>query len=133
MFARVIRAHAGGSVMGAATVVAAIGFGSAVFMLGFLIALVREGAPAVCYWVVPSHRKRQRDSLQLSGLLDEGDYCEKGCIRGDGRAEFVENKNHENGNYSSGLITLDVRTISGGLGWRAIQSQRNYILRERRL
>ena len=116
-----------------APVVAAIGFGAALFMLGFLIAFVREGAPAVCDWVLPSRRKRHAEAIQVLGLRYDGAYGERGCNRGNGREEVVENKNHEKGNRSSGLITLDVRTMAGGLGWRAIPSQRSSIVRERRL
>jgi hypothetical protein len=116
-----------------APVVAAIGFGAALFMLGFLIAFVREGAPAVCDWVLPSRRKRHAEAIHVLGLRCDGAYGERGCNRGNGREEVVENKNHEKGNRSSGLITLDVRTMAGGLGWRAIPSQRSSIVRERRL
>jgi hypothetical protein len=39
--------------MGSALVVAAIGLAAAAFMLRFLLALLCEGAPSVCYWVIP--------------------------------------------------------------------------------
>jgi len=50
--------------MGAASVVAAVGFCGAGFMLWFLIALLREGAPSVCYWAVPVRRK-EREALHM--------------------------------------------------------------------
>lgn len=114
--------------MGIASVVAAIGFGAAVFMLGFLIALLREGA-SVRYWVEPVLAKPPREGL-LSGAYDG-----RGAGRelSEGRAKLSENENHDQEKSGSGLITLDVRTISGGVGWRAIHSKRSFVLRERHL
>ena len=43
--------------MGAAWVIAAVALAGAGFMLWFLIALLRESAPSVCYWIVPVRRK----------------------------------------------------------------------------
>ncbi len=58
-----------------AWVVAAIGFGAAVFMFGFLIALLREGAPSACYWVVPVRRKPKSQIVEvLSGNFMEDDW-----------------------------------------------------------
>jgi hypothetical protein len=119
--------------MGTASVVAAIGFGGAVFMLGFLIALLREGASSVRYWVVPVLRKPQRKGFQiLSGAYDD-DGRGAGRELGDGRVELSENENHDQEKSGSGLITLDVRTISGGVGWSAIHPKRSFVLRERGL
>jgi hypothetical protein len=39
-----------------ASVFAAIALAAAAFMLRFLIALLREGSPSVCYWVVPGRQ-----------------------------------------------------------------------------
>jgi hypothetical protein len=39
--------------MWAAWVIAAIACAAATFMGRFLVALLREGAPSVCYWVAP--------------------------------------------------------------------------------
>jgi hypothetical protein len=131
MFARDMRAQAWeGQRMGTASVVAAIGFGAAVFMLGFLIALLREGASSVRYWVVPVFGKPQRAGVQVLNVAYDGDA---GREPGDGRVELLENENHEKEKSGSGLIALDVRTISGGVGWRAIHSKRSFVLRERRL
>ncbi|MGA8837834.1 MAG: hypothetical protein WCF74_11715 [Candidatus Sulfotelmatobacter sp.] len=118
--------------MGAASVVAAVGFCGAGFMLWFLIALLREGAPSVCYWVVPVRRKEREALHMLRVRLDGGD-CGTACTGSNYRVDLLENENHEKGKDGSSLITLDVRTISGRLGWRAIQSQRSYVLREHRL
>jgi len=63
--------------MGTAWVVAAIGFGAAVFMLGFLIALLREGAPSACYWVVPVRREPKSQIVEvLSSNSVEDDWRE---------------------------------------------------------
>jgi hypothetical protein len=132
MFARDMRAQAWeGQRMGTASVVAAIGFGAAVFMLGFLIALLREGAPSVRYWVARALRKPQREGVQVLSAAFDG--CGAGRELSDGRVELLENENHEKEKSGSGLIALDVRTISGGVGWRAIHSKRSFVLRERRL
>ena len=47
--------------MWAAWVVAAIALAAAAFMLSFLMALLREGAPSVCYWMVPVRRKLEKE------------------------------------------------------------------------
>jgi hypothetical protein len=119
--------------MGAAPVVAAIGFCGAGFMLWFLIALLREGAPSVWYWAVPVPRKEREALHMLRVRYAGGDRCGTAFTSSNYRVDLLENENHEKGKDSSSLITLDLRTVSGRLGWRAIQSQRNYALRERRL
>jgi hypothetical protein len=120
--------------MGAASVVAAIGFGGAVFMLWFLLALLREGAPSVCCWVVPVRRKPPREAFQVLSIAYEGgDCCETGTNRSELRVELLENENREKGKYGSSPITLDGRIISGRLGRRAIHPKHSYVLRERRL
>jgi hypothetical protein len=117
--------------MGTASVVAAIGFGAAVFMLGFLIALLREGAPSVRYWVAPVLRKPQREGVQVLRAAYDG----RGAGRelSNGGVKLSENENHDQKKNGSGLITLDVRAVSRGVGWRAIHSKRSFVLRERRL
>ena len=47
--------------MWAAWVVAAIALAGCGFMLRFLIAMLREGAPSVCYWIVPVRRGPERE------------------------------------------------------------------------
>ncbi|MGA8623031.1 MAG: hypothetical protein WB660_31465 [Candidatus Sulfotelmatobacter sp.] len=49
--------------MWAAGVIAAIALGAAAFMVSFLMALLREVAPSVCYWVVPVRREPQREVM----------------------------------------------------------------------
>jgi hypothetical protein len=54
--------------MWAAFAVAAVALAGTAFMLRFLIALLREGAPSVCYWVVPVRRRTLREDFEvLSG------------------------------------------------------------------
>ena len=119
--------------MGAASVVAAVGFCGAGFMLWFLVALLREGAPSVCYWVVPVRRKEREALHMLRVRYAGGDCCGTACTASKYRVDLLENENHEKGKAGSSFITLGVRTTSGRLGWRTIQSQRSYVLRERRL
>lgn len=54
--------------MGTGWVFAAIALAGAGFMLRFLIALLREGAPSVCYWVIP--RREPRECLEKQEGLD---------------------------------------------------------------
>ncbi|MFZ0321841.1 MAG: hypothetical protein WAL56_22140 [Candidatus Sulfotelmatobacter sp.] len=116
--------------MGTAAIVATIGLGAALFMLWFLFALLREGPPSVCYWSVPVGWKA-RETLQVWSVRHEDD-SQNGLRLSDGRADLLENQNHAEYKYDSGLILLDVRTISGELGWRAIRPRRNPIFTERR-
>ncbi len=53
--------------MWATWVVAAIALAAAAFMLTFLIALLREGAPSVCYWVVPVRREPRKGMVEVVG------------------------------------------------------------------
>jgi hypothetical protein len=89
--------------MWAGWVVAAIALAATAFMLRFLIALLREGAPSVCYWVVPVREEPQ---------LEKEKYAKEERV--------------------SGLITLDVRPASYGLGWSSIHPSRGYIFGEHR-
>jgi hypothetical protein len=49
--------------MWAALMVAAVALAGVAFMLRFLVALLREAAPSVCYWVVPVRPGPVRESL----------------------------------------------------------------------
>jgi hypothetical protein len=121
--------------MGAAWLVAAIGFGGAVFMLRFLLALLREGAPSVCCWVVPVRRKpeKEKDLEALSRIYADDNCRTTEAHRSECYRQLLENENHEQGKYGSGPITLDGRIVSGRLGWRAIPPKHSYVLREPRL
>ena len=53
--------------------VAAVALAGTAFMLKFLVALLREGAPSVCYWVVPLHQRPLRADLEVLSGDDVGD------------------------------------------------------------
>jgi hypothetical protein len=121
--------------MWAAWVVAAIALAAAAFMLRFLIALLSEGAPSVCYWVVPVRREPQKEGHleALSGICLDGSCRATESDRGDDRLGSLENENYAKEERSSGLIALDVRPVSDGLGWRSIHPRRSSVFREHRL
>lgn len=53
--------------------VAAVALTAVAFMLRFLIALLLEGAPSVCYWVVPVRREPKGEMIEvLSSNIDDG-------------------------------------------------------------
>jgi hypothetical protein len=52
--------------MGIASVIAAIALG-VVFMLQFLLALLREGTPSVRCWIVPVWQKSDKENLVAAG------------------------------------------------------------------
>jgi hypothetical protein len=54
-----------------AVVLIAITCGGTVFMVRFLVALLREGAPSVCYWVIPERNKADRWRPQ-AGEFEDG-------------------------------------------------------------
>ena len=64
--------------MWAALMVAAVALAGTAFMLRFLIALLRESAPSVCYWVIPARQTPRREDLKV--LIWDG-------VAGKGRAE----------------------------------------------
>jgi hypothetical protein len=120
--------------MWAAWIVAAIALIGAAFMLRFLFVLLDEGAPPVCYWVVPVRREPEKKGHHkvLRGIYLDDDCraTESGC--GDYRLELLENENYAKEECSSDLIALDVRPVSNSLGWRSIRPRRGYFFRERR-
>ena len=63
--------------MWATWVVAAIALAAVAFMLTFLIALLREGAPSVCYRVVPVRREPERELVEIlsSNCMDDGRWA----------------------------------------------------------
>jgi hypothetical protein len=62
--------------MWAVSVVAAIALAGFVFMLRFLIALLREGTPSVCYWVAPLRREPEKERYlrDLKNIYVGDDY-----------------------------------------------------------
>jgi hypothetical protein len=81
--------------MWAACVVTVIVLSAVAFMLSFLVTLLREGSPSICYWVVPDHWEAQS-----------------------------ENKRYARKESDSVLVPLDVRPAFDGVGWRSIRSSR---------
>jgi len=73
--ARVVRARMLEARLWAASVVAAVGFCGAGFMLWFLIALLREGAPRSATGLYPSAEKRERRFTCCRVRYDGGDCC----------------------------------------------------------
>ena len=118
-----------------AWVIAAIALAGAAFMLRFLMALLREGAPSVGYWVVPVRRGPQKKEVHLEAL--RGIYFDDDCRatenhRSAGCVELLERENYAKEEFSSGLIALDVRSIAG-IDSRSIRPKRGHIFREHRL
>jgi hypothetical protein len=120
--------------MWVAVTFAAIMLVGGAFLVWFLLALLRELAPPVCYWVVPAGRRpeKQRDLAVLRGI-----YADEDCRAPEGdrdyRPELLENENYAKEKCASGLIALDVRSISASMDWRSIHTRRVYGFRERRL
>ena len=118
--------------MDAAWTIAAIALSGAGFMLWFLIGLLRESPPAVCYWIVPVLQK-PKIGKSLEGLkrIYMGEDCHVMAAKHDEcHGQFLESENHEMEKCKSGLIAVDVRAISGRLGWRAIHPKHVYSFRE---
>jgi hypothetical protein len=113
--------------MWAACVVAAIALSGVAFMLGFLVALLREGAPSVWYWVVPVRGEIERATrtgkernlgFPSSIYVDESSHS----TESDHDDYYLELENENSAQeYASGLIALDVDSVNGGLGWRPIR------------
>ncbi len=120
--------------MWAAWIVAAIALAGAAFMLRFLIALLGEGAPSVCYEVVPVRTEPEKNGHLgvLCGIYSDGDCRAIESGRGDSRLELVENENYAK-EECSGLIAIDVRPVSNRVGWRSIHPGRGYVFRGHRL
>jgi hypothetical protein len=120
--------------MGAAPVVAAVGFGAAAFMLRFLMALLGERAPSVCYRAMPVCRKREKgEDLEALGRI----YVDESCRateanRSASYRRVLEKENHDEGRHGQGLIAIDVRDVSGRPDWRAINAKHNAVLGQRR-
>ena len=120
--------------MWAAWVIAAIASAAAAFMLRFLVALLRESAPSVCYWVVPVRREPGKEvHLKVrGGIYFDDELCAMEWKRDDCHVEFLEN-GHAKEKYDSGLISLDVHAGAARLGWRSIYSSGSSVFRQHRL
>jgi hypothetical protein len=117
--------------------VAAIALGGVAFMLRFLIALLRERAPSICYWVVPVRREIERETRKEKERhlgFPSSIYVDEGyrSTESDHLYLKLENENRAK-EYASGLIALDVHTFPNGLGWRSIRSRGRNAFHQHRL
>jgi hypothetical protein len=125
--------------MWAAGMVAAIALAAVAFMLRFLVALLRESAPSVCYWVVPGRREIERETEKEKKRhlgFPGGIYVDENCrlTESDGGDYYLELENENRAKeYASGLIALNVRPVSAKLGWRSIHPRRGQDVGELRL
>jgi hypothetical protein len=119
--------------MWAAWVVAAIALAATAFMLRFLIALLREDAPSVCYWLVPVlEPEKEQQPKALRGIYFEDDRPATKSNRGDYRLELMENE-HVMQQCTSGPTALTLRPVPDDVVWRSIQRSRGDAFRGRRL
>ena len=119
--------------MWAAWVVAAIALAATAFMLRFLIALLRESAPSVCYWLVAvrPEPEKERHPKVLRGIYFDDDCRATASDHGDYRLELMENKHHAEEKCSSGLITLAVRPVPDDVVRCSIEPSRGNVFRGR--
>jgi hypothetical protein len=120
--------------MWAAWVVAAIALAATTFMLRFLIALLREGAPTVCYWILPVRELEKERHLQVLSGIHVDEDCSAPEDKGrDYYVELLENENYAQEESDSSPIALDVPHVSDRLGWRAVHPRHGSSFREDRL
>jgi hypothetical protein len=122
--------------MGAASLIAAIGFGATAFMLWVLAALLRDGVRWSDYRVVRvarNTRSREETRRGLSLASDGAHLPEARSNRRGHRVELLENQNHGKSEYDSGLTALDVCSISGKFSWRAVRAKYSGVRWERSL
>jgi hypothetical protein len=117
--------------MWAAWAVAAIAFAATAFMLRFLIALLRESAPSVCYWLVAvrPEPEKERHPKVLRGIYFDDDCRATASDHGDYRLELMENEHDAEKKRTSGLITLAVRPVPDNVVWRSGQPSRGNVFR----
>lgn len=122
--------------MWASWVIAGIAFTGTAFMLRFLMALLREGAPSVCYWVTPGRREARigKHPDVLRGICFDEECAAEGSRPFS--AELLEVENYAKQECDSDLIALrgwHVRPVFERVEWRSVHPSRGYIFRERRL
>jgi hypothetical protein len=109
--------------MWVAILVAAIALSGTSFMVWFLIALLRDSAPSTCCWIVPVRCDLKRESDHgLGGYVGDDGYSSE-SEPSDCYVDLLENPVHAK-HGASGLIALDVRSVTGRVGWRSIQPSR---------
>lgn len=121
--------------MWAAWVIAAIALAATAFMFRFLIALLLESAPSVCYWLVPIRREPEKepDLKVLHGIYFDDDCRVTASDHGDYRLELMENEHHAEEKCASDLIALAVSPIPHNVVWRPIEPNPGNAFRGRRL
>ena len=103
-----------------ALIFAAIALTGTAFMVWFLLALLLDSAPSTCCWIIPIGRERERQNVEaLRGSFVDQDYPAPERKFGHSYAELLEKEDHAK-EHTSGLITIDVRNVSGRVGWRSI-------------
>ncbi len=120
--------------MWAASLVTGVALAAVAFMLRFLAALLREGAPSVCYRVVMVGREPEKDEplRVLRGIYFHDDSRATESDRGDYRCELPENEHYAKEKRTAGLVDLGVHPVSVGWSRRSIHPKRGYVFREPR-
>ncbi len=115
--------------------IAAIALAATAFMLTFLIALLRESPPSVCYWLVPVLREpeKERHFNVLRGIYFDDDCLATRNDRGDYRLELMESECHAEEKYISGPVARAVHPVPDNVVWRSVQPSRGNVVRGRRL
>jgi len=116
--------------MWAAWIVAAISLGATAFMLRFLVALLREGVPSVCYWVVPVRREPEQAGALCETYFDD-DWRVTEDDRGRYSGEFLEKGIYAKQERSSNLTVSGSGAVSNRVGWRSIQFRSGHLFGER--
>jgi hypothetical protein len=119
--------------MWAAWVVAAIALAATAFMLRFLMALLRESAPSVCYRLVAVRREpeKERHLKVLHGIYFDDDCRATESYYGDDCLELMENEHHAEEKWTSEFITLAVRPVPDNMVWRSVEPSRGNVFRGR--
>lgn len=106
---------------------AAIAFAGIVFMIGFLLAMLREKVRSS--WQTPPEPKLRIKFRDFSNSCVGGSYAEEEQ-NSDDYVESLEGRIHDKD--SSGLITLAIFRDLGGIGWRPRRFKRIGISQQRR-
>ncbi|MFZ0298167.1 MAG: hypothetical protein WAM13_07445 [Candidatus Sulfotelmatobacter sp.] len=120
--------------MWATWVVAGVALAGVAFMLRFLTALLREGAPSVSYRVVMVGREPEKDEPAgvLRGIYFHDESRATESDRGDYRCELSENQHYAKEKRTAGLVALGVHPVSVGWSRRSIHPKRGYVFRKSR-
>jgi hypothetical protein len=121
--------------MWAAWVIVAIALAATAFMLRFLIALLLESAPSVCYWLVPVRREpeKERQLQVLRGVCIEDACRMTENDSGDYRRELTENEHHAEEKCIPDLIGPSLHPGRDNVVWRTVQPSGGNVFRGRRL